>query len=323
MKHYITPFLNRIIILFITIMMNYGTALSQSMPDLAANNLQLPARAYNIPFYWQGDSVNMQWEPHTAMLIPVKLPGCPKQFYMQFDLGSPYSLFYKNKITAIRSKYPKTKLNNKDSLQNFSFTAGKMPVLAKKIVVKQFDNTGIDWNKNDMEIIGTLGTDLIDGKTVVIDYPKQRLTLSSSVSGKLSTQVSLTDMLYFNRRILLPASILGKRTMLYFDTGSSMYELLTNKQTCEIMAIPGSIPLQSKVNSWGKLLIVNTYPSNDSISINQKNIYIHNVSYIEVTNATQAEQMIKMGIGGMTGNKLFLNYKLVLDTKNKKFGLIR
>jgi hypothetical protein len=32
--------------------------------------------------------------------------------------------------------------------------------------------------------------------------------------------------------------------------------------------------------------------------------------------------MMQMGIGGMTGNKLFLNYTLVLDTKNKKFGLM-
>jgi hypothetical protein len=31
--------------------------------------------------------------------------------------------------------------------------------------------------------------------------------------------------------------------------------------------------------------------------------------------------MLRMGIGGMTGNKLFLHYILVLDTKNKKFGL--
>jgi hypothetical protein len=33
------------------------------------------------------------------------------------------------------------------------------------------------------------------------------------------------------------------------------------------------------------------------------------------------EQMKKIGIGGMTGNKLFLNHQLLLDTKNKKFGV--
>ena len=30
-----------------------------------------------------------------------------------------------------------------------------------------------------------------------------------------------------------------------------------------------------------------------------------------------------MGIGGLTGNKLFLTYMLIFDTQNKKFGLIK
>ena len=37
---------------------------------------------------------------------------------------------------------------------------------------------------------------------------------------------------------------------------------------------------------------------------------------------TQIAQMMKMGIGGMTGNKLFIGSILVLDTKNKKLGFI-
>jgi hypothetical protein len=31
--------------------------------------------------------------------------------------------------------------------------------------------------------------------------------------------------------------------------------------------------------------------------------------------------MLKMGIGGMTGNKLFSDYILILDTKLKMFGI--
>jgi hypothetical protein len=32
--------------------------------------------------------------------------------------------------------------------------------------------------------------------------------------------------------------------------------------------------------------------------------------------------MKRMGIDGMTGNKSFLNSVLVLDTRNKKFGVL-
>jgi hypothetical protein len=45
-------------------------------------------------------------------------------------------------------------------------------------------------------------------------------------------------------------------------------------------------------------------------------------TYIEGASDTQIQQMMKMGIGGMTGNKLFLNATLVLDTRNKKFGVL-
>ncbi len=303
----------------------FNIACAQARPQPADNQLVLPAQTYSIPFYWQGDSVNSKWEPHTAILIPVKLKNCPKQFYMQFDLGSPYSLFYTNKLAAIQSKYPKALQLDKtaDKLLNFSFKAGKMPVTAKEIVVKQFDSSSINWKSNSIEIIGTLGVDLIDGKTAVIDYPAKKLVLSAAVSPKLLPRLSLNDFMYVGRRILFPSVIQGKQTMLYFDTGSSMYELLTSKQTCEALAVPGTALIQNKVWSWSRFLTANSLASNASITIGGINVPVHYVTYMEGTSNSQAEQMMKMGIGGMTGNKIFLDYKLVLDTKNKKFGLVK
>lgn len=300
-------------------------ARSQSMPGLTENKLLLPEKNYSIPFHWQGDSANSVWEPHTAMLIPVKLKNCPKQFFMQFDLGSPSSLLYKNKLLAIQSKYPKAMQvsDSTDKLVQFSFKAGKMPVIAKEIVVKQFDSSAISWSNNSVEIIGTIGADFIDNKTVVIDYPQKTLSISSTIPVKLLPHLVLNDFMYVGRRVLLPANIQGKPAMLYFDTGSSMYELLTSKKTCESLAIPNSQAIQRKVRSWDKYLTANSLPSNDSIQIGDTKIRLHYSTYIEGISTAQVEQMMKMGIGGMTGNKIFLHHKLVLDTKNKKFGLIR
>ena len=302
-----------------------GFARSQSMPGFEVNHLLLPAKTYSIPFYWQGDSVNSTWEPHTAILIPVKLKNCAKQFFMQFDLGSPYSLFYKNKLSAIQLKYPKAMQLNQstEKLMNFSFKTGKMPVLAKEIVIKQFDSSTINWqDKNSVEIIGTIGADLIDGKTIIIDYPKRRLTISQAIPPVLMSHLSLTNFMYVRRSILLPAKVQGKQTMLYFDTGSSMYELLTDKKTCELLAMPNAEIIKRKVKSWDKYLTANSIASKDNIEISGTKIRIHYSTYIEGASTAQVEQMMKMGIGGMTGNKIFLHYKLVLDTKNKKFGLI-
>jgi hypothetical protein len=35
----------------------------------------------------------------------------------------------------------------------------------------------------------------------------------------------------------------------------------------------------------------------------------------------QVNRMMAMGIGGMIGNQLFIGHILILDTKNKQFGL--
>ncbi|MCP9752735.1 hypothetical protein [Ferruginibacter sp. HRS2-29] len=298
---------------------------AQPMPPLPANQLVLPGKSFSIPLYWKADLVGTRSEPHAALLVPVKLPGCPKQFYMQFDLGLPYSLFYKNKLTAIHARYPGTKQWNDTSgkLVNFSFKVGSTSILAKEMPVQQFDSSSIEWkNKKAVEIIGTIGADLIDGKVAVIDYPNKKLVLADTIPGEFSG-MSFSGFIYASRRVLLPATIGGKQTLLYFDTGSSMYELLTNKTSCEALAIPGSELVQNKVWSWNKYLVANTRASNDSVFIGGKNVRLHSTTYIDGVSATQAEQMQKMGIGGMTGNKLFLEYKLVLDTKNKKFGLMQ
>ncbi|MFT3979500.1 MAG: hypothetical protein QM687_03455 [Ferruginibacter sp.] len=303
-----------------------GDGKAQSIHGPEENTLVLPAKAHTVPLRWQGDSINGKWEPHTALLIPVKLANCPRQFYMQFDLGHPYTVFYKNKLQSIRQKYPKAVQvdESTEKLLNFSFRAGKMPVSAEEIAVKQYDSSVIDWkDKHGIEIIGTIGVDFIDGRTAIIDYPGQKMTIAAEIPPKLLSRVTLTDFFYAKRRVLLPAKIMDKQTMLYFDTGSSMYELLTDKKSCEALAIPGSAFVQSSMWSWNKYLTANSIPSNGTIEINGARIPVHYATYIEGVNSAQVEQMMKMGIGGMTGNKIFLEYQLVLDTKNKQFGLIR
>jgi hypothetical protein len=303
-----------------------GRAVAQSMPALPPNQLSIPSGSYSIPFTWLGDTVNGVWESHTALLIPVKIKNCPKQFYMQFDLGSPYSLFYGNKITAIRTRYPKAlpPVDSSGKLNNFVFSLGKMPVAAKEIVVKQFDRSTIDWkHKTGPEIIGTIGSDLIDTKVFVINYPGRQLVIGDEIPAELQSKLSLADFIYARRSIILPAKLQGKKTMLYFDTGSSMYPLLTDKKTAEGLALPNTPLLQGKVRSWDTFRTSNSLATSASIEIATIQVPVRFSTYMEGVSESQVAQMMKMGIGGMTGNALFLDYILVIDTVNKKFGLVR
>jgi len=290
----------------------------------STSQLQLPTRDYKVKFTWLGDTVNAKWEPYSALLVPVHLPGCPKQFYMQFDLGAPHSVFYKNTLRAIRAKYgqdiPATDTSAK--LHDLTFLLGKQKIFAKEIGVKDFGDTIISRDSKSITVIGTLGVDLIANKTVIINYPGKQLEVCDSIPPGISARVKLSSFMFIQNSILLPALIRGKQSLLYFDTGSSAFELLTSKEICTALAMSNTSPISYPVKSWGKTLTANTVATSDSLVLASNKRPIKFATYIEGASDTQVQQMMKMGIGGMTGNKLFLNAILVLDTRNKKFGVV-
>lgn len=297
-----------------------NSILSQSA---SVAQLVLPSRLSTISFEWQGDSVHSKWEAHTAMIIPVKLKNGPRLFYMQFDLGAPSSVFYKNKMDAIGAKYPGViPLENNNRISEYNFWIDRTPAIAREILVKQFDSTSIDWKKDGKEIIGTIGTDLIDHRVVVLDYPGKKIHILPSVPPRLKRKLSFSNFTYVNKSVLLPATINAKETLLFFDTGSSMFELLTNKKTCLQLAMPGAKPEQHQVKSWDRTLTANTYASSANINIANTKLSLASVTYMEGASHAQVERMLKAGIGGMTGNKLFLHHVLILDTRSQQFGVL-
>jgi hypothetical protein len=295
---------------------------AQSMPALAPNYLSFTGTSHEIPFIWKADSMGNTINPHAALLLPVTLPGCPRQFYMQFDLGAPSSLFYKNKLAAIAAQYPNAVrvADSSTQLTNFRFRVGRTELLAAEIILRPLGTTGISGRPKAIDIIGTIGADFIENKVVIINYPLRKILVTDTILNRLGN-VILSDMIVARRSILLPSIIKGKKTMLYFDTGSSAFELLTDKNTCLSLAAPNATPTIYKVTSWDRMLTANTYSTGDSIAIAAASIPLHNVTYIDGASDAQINRMMQMGIGGMTGNKLFINHTLVLDTKNKKFGI--
>ncbi len=298
---------------------------AQMMPQLAPNFLQLPEKNFNFKFKWLGDSVNATWEPNAYLLLPVKLPNCPRQFYMQFDLGSPSTIFYKSMLQQIESRFPKVQ-NMQDSgskLRNFNFKVGTMPVHATELAVMNYRSKNIDWSdEKGIDIIGTIGADFIENRTMVLDYPARQFYNGISMRDKFASRLALTDFMFPRRSVLLPAIIRGKKLMLFYDTGSSAYQLLTDKKTSELMAAPRAIAIYSESRSWDKMRKMTTLATNDSIQIGSNTLPIRFTTFSEGASEAQITQMMKLGIGGMTGNKLFVNSVLILDTKNKKFGVI-
>jgi hypothetical protein len=300
-------------------------AFAQNEQSKSKNELILPTNLYELNFVWQSDTINNRWEPNAAMLIPIKFPKCPKTFYMQFDLGAVNSVFYIEKIKSIRNKYPKSlpSLDTTLNLNAFDFSLDGIKIIATKFKVMKYGNKTINWNSNkSIDIIGTVGMDFIEGKVLCIDYPNKKMMIANSIPKQINEKLVLTDFTLMRNSILLPVVIKGKKTILFFDTGSSAYELLCSKETCLMLADNSIAPEVHTANSWGTILTANAYVTKDSLEIAQQKLPIGHATYIEGASDSQIQQMMKLGIGGMTGNKLFLNATLVIDTKNKKFGII-
>jgi hypothetical protein len=321
-KHFPFSGFSLVILFYLT----FQTVWAQTLPEIKQNTIVQPASLANIPIVWVSDSINGKRDAYTAMLVPVKIAGISKLFYMQLDLGMPYSVFYSNKLKSIEAKYS-GRVHFKDSLTkvgDFALQIGTEKIQIKEMYLRNLGNTDIDWaNQSKKEIIGSIGTDFILNKSIVFDYPHNKLSIFSTLPDNLLSQLELSDFVFARNSILLPAVLQNKKIMLYFDTGSSAYELLTSKEVCQSLADNNAIPVQYKVKSWGRELTANTLPTKDSITIINQKIPIRNVTFIEGASESQVQQMLKLGIGGMTGNKLFLNSILVIDTKNKKFGILK
>ena len=293
---------------------------AQSGP-LPPNQLSFADTGHTIRFTRKADSMHGRWEPFTALLLPVRLQGCPKVFYMQFDLGAPTSIFYRGKMNAIRRRYP-TSIPGADTaeLSNFSFLVDTSRVTAKRISLPAAGNEVINWKSKSIEIIGTLGTDLIDGRVLVLDYPGRKLILAGAVPPVFK-DLPMSSFMYMQRSVLLPAVISGKKSWLFFDTGSSAFELLTNRETCEAFPKRDTVANRFGVASWNKTLLATTYHVLDSIRVGNAGFVLKEASFIEGAAQSQIDRMMKLGIGGMTGNRLFLHAVLVLDTRKRVFGI--
>lgn len=302
-----------------------STVMGQHASQPSTDQLVLPDSSYTIPFEWYGDSIGSVYEPYAALLLPVRIAGCSKGLYMQFDLGAGNSMFYRKELVKI-SEQCGPAFDIPDSIQTlrlFPFQIGRMNVTAKAIQVLDFeDEQPYRSPRAGMHIIGTIGADFIQDRIIMIDYPRKQIINASQMPEGLTVQAQMSDFTWMGGKVLLPAMIDGAETMLYFDTGSSAFELLTDKQNFERMALVGAFPVQYPVSSWGRVLTAHTVQTGDSLRIAWQWIPIGHVTYMEGVNARQEDRMKKIGVGGMTGNKLFLRKRLLFDVRRRKFAVL-
>jgi hypothetical protein len=283
---------------------------------------QLPAFAR---FAWRADTTGAHVMPHAVLLVPITLPNCPRTCYLQFDTGAPYSLLYSHALAALQARYPAAGPALKspaDALQNFQFAIGSGQVAARSIRVREMGARTLPADSTAPFVIGTLGTDVLEGRVLVIDYPRQRFELRTAVPDSLARQAVFAPLGFEQRRMLLSAGLQGADKQLLFDSGSSAFALLTSQAAWQELAKPGAPDQVTPVNSWGKTLTAHTVPTAARLQIGATALPLGTVTYIDGTTFMQRTLTRFSGMGGMLGNEVFSQHTLILDVKGGRFGVV-
>ncbi|MBB4799994.1 hypothetical protein HNP37_000033 [Flavobacterium nitrogenifigens] len=277
------------------------------------NYLTVSGTAENIPMKWISSDENL----HSALLFPIKLEGINQTFYMQFDSGSPITVFYKNALESISKKHQNQLHFNSEKNQIAThFTIGKMDIISSNFEVLNYGNKVDFEDPNAENIIGTIGTDLLEKRITVLDFKNNKCSFTEQIQEK-----NFVDFEFKKRKILISAKVENENLKLLYDSGTSGYELITTKEVWKKYKNTNSKIKTEKGNSWGNTLSVFSASAKKKILFGNLELNLSEVTHIEGTSDLQKFLMKRSGMQGMIGNKLFLNHKLTLDCKNQKFKL--
>jgi hypothetical protein len=153
------------------------------------NYLTVKNESGSVPFKWLGNEKNV-------LLLPIRFENDTTKYYLQFDTGSPYTVFYSNPIKNIRQ------ISLKNDVAATSFTIGKTKVSSSnfKIYKSSADN---DWYIS--KILTELSIE--NGKMNYIFY---LFNYATSTIYKLQVPISL-KMQMFEMKIRVMTAILECR----------------------------------------------------------------------------------------------------------------
>lgn len=256
-----------------------------------------------VSFNWLGSEKNV-------LLLPIHFSNDTITYYLQFDTGSPYTVFYSNSIKKIN---PISVNKNRGKT---SFYIGRTKITSDKFKIY---NQGED-NNDSIKIIGTIGADILENRKTIINFKENYIALNLS-KVPYQFQGKLFDFKFKKRKIIIQGFLKGHQEKFLFDSGTSAYELLTNKKVWESLKLPDSKINIEKSESWDQVLTTFTANCNEKIQFARQEIPLNNVTYVEGFSQAQYSMMKFSGMTGMLGNKLFLNNSLYIDCTQSKMGI--
>ena len=264
------------------------------------NYLTVKNESGKVIVKWLGENKNV-------MLLPVHLQNDSTTYFMQFDTGSPNTIFYQNSLAIFK---------NKNQIKT-QFTVGNTEVSSNQFKIISINKNN---DKDSIKIIGTIGSDLLDQKKTIINFKENYVVFNISKEPKSFSNSNL-DFKFKKRKIIISGILNGKEEEFLYDSGTSAYEFLTNKNAWQKLKLPNSKPVVEKAQSWERILTSYTAKSNQTIKFKNKELILSEVTYVEGISQSQYMLMKFSGMTGMLGNKIFLKNSLYIDCKEEKISI--
>ncbi|MFS8083568.1 MAG: hypothetical protein ACMG51_08960 [Ginsengibacter sp.] len=277
-------------------------------------------------FEWGGDTLSGKYYDKASMQIPCRIKGLPNVFTFQFDLGADltevyensFSSFYplneslKNKIKRLRS--PLQFWNNNKILKHLEISFGNYRATNEITYLhRNYGEEIADPNLTDTFHLGTIGSDLFKNRILIIDYPKKQFAILDSLPKEYAINL-INIEIDNNGNVILPMKIHNQFYRIAFDNGSSLFPIITEANNIsKFSTLPDTDTIE--ISSWGTKHSVTGRMIRDSFEIaglKYSNVRVY-------TNHT--------GLGGyyladgVAGNALFWGKTIIIDFKNKKFGV--
>ena len=268
------------------------------------NYLNVENESGVVPFKWIGNKKNV-------LLLPICFEGDDENYYLQFDTGSPYTVFYSKSIKNISQI-----LMNGTNVKT-AFFIGKTKIASDHFKMYELGN---DIQNDSIKILGTIGADILENRKTLINFKESFISLNLIKAPK-SFQNNLVDFEFKKRKIIIKGFLKGQQEKFLFDSGTSAYELLTNKEVWQKLKLLHGETTIEKSQSWERVLTTYTANCNQDIIFNNLKVPLQNVTYVEGYSQIQYLMMKFSGMTGMLGNKIFLNKSLYLDGTQKKMGI--
>ncbi len=270
-------------------------------------------KAQNIDFKWEKDSINGKLVDKIAMSVPFTIEN--KTYRFQFDLGANMTLIYDKCFE--KTEFIKNKKTDKpmEAAGHQVFTIDNQNFSVGKLKVENYKLHGL-LNFEQEEACGVVGADLFQNKYLIIDFPNKKAIVTDKL--KTTKKIDFVDIKIINNKPILPLEIDGKVYHFQYDNGASVFPIVSYKKNFQNLIESSEIIENFNIRNFNNPLIVKAIKTNKEIiigksSFNTKEFWFTDEDYFSFE---------QQGIDGIIGNVFFLDKTIVIDFKNKKFGII-